>query len=168
MAKSLKARPLTASLLDRLLDDDPALSREPAHLRHPTLAKLKQDVRRDLESLLNTRVRNVVWSPKLDHLDVSLLNYGLPDYGSMNLAAAEERQKFCRLIENVILAFEPRLMEVKVVPHSAEEPLDRTFRFRIEALLRVDPAPEPVLFDSHLDPGTGNFDIQKEVQGARA
>jgi type VI secretion system protein ImpF len=38
--------------------------------------------------------------------------------------------------------------------------LDRVLRFRIEALLRVEPTPEPVTFDSVLEPVTGNFELK--------
>jgi type VI secretion system protein ImpF len=38
----------------------------------------------------------------------------------------------------------------------AEDPerIDRTLRFRIEALAQAKPAPEPLIFDSVLDPST--------------
>ncbi len=45
-------------------------------------------------------------------------------------------------------------------PLTGAEPLDRTLRFRIEALLRVEPAPEPVAFDSTLEPGAGGFAVR--------
>jgi len=57
MAKIKAEQPLVPSVLDRLLDDDPGVSREPARNRHQVLRELKQAVRRDLENLLNTRVR---------------------------------------------------------------------------------------------------------------
>jgi type VI secretion system protein ImpF len=40
------------------------------------------------------------------------------------------------------------------------EPGDRTLRFRIDALLRADPSPEPVVFDSTLEPATHTFAVQ--------
>ena len=39
-------------------------------------------------------------------------------------------------------------------------PLDRTLRFRIDGLLRAEPAPEPVVFDSALQPATGNVEVK--------
>jgi type VI secretion system protein ImpF len=39
-------------------------------------------------------------------------------------------------------------------------PLDRTLRFRIDALLYAEPAPEPVVFDSAMEPATGNVEIK--------
>jgi type VI secretion system protein ImpF len=34
------------------------------------------------------------------------------------------------------------------------ERIDRTLRFRIEALVHAEPAPEPLIFDSAVDPST--------------
>ncbi len=68
-------------------------------------------------------------------------------------------------MERVIRQFEPRLTKVTVaLLDPGAEPVDRTLRFRIEGLLRVDPAPEPVAFDSAVEPATGNV----EVKGAAA
>jgi len=41
-------QPLLPSVLDRLLDDDPGVSRDPPRSRHQVLRELKQSVRRDL------------------------------------------------------------------------------------------------------------------------
>jgi type VI secretion system protein ImpF len=40
------------------------------------------------------------------------------------------------------------------------EPLDRTLRFRIDALLYADPAPEPVVFDSVVQQATGEVEVK--------
>ena len=40
------------------------------------------------------------------------------------------------------------------------DPLDRALRFRIDALLHADPAPEPVVFDSELKPLTASFEVK--------
>jgi type VI secretion system protein ImpF len=40
------------------------------------------------------------------------------------------------------------------------EPLDRTLRFRIDATLYAEPAPEPVVFDSSLQPATGDVHVR--------
>src|SRR5262249_60560156 len=101
MADGVNHRPLLPSLLDRLLDADPGVRREPPAAQHLLLRELKQAVRRDLENLLNTRVRNVTWGSHLDELDRSLVNYGLPDFNGMSLASTGDRERFCRLLEAV-------------------------------------------------------------------
>jgi type VI secretion system protein ImpF len=152
MAKTPSDRPLMPSLLDCLLEDDEVPFR--------SLRGMKLSVRRDLENLFNTRVRNVTWGEDQGELDHSLLNYGLPDFSDVRLSSAIERDKFCRLLEEVIRRHEPRLVNVRVLSLTDSEPVDRTFRFRIEALLRTEPSPEPVTFDSVVRPQTGNVEVQ--------
>mgnify|MGYP001176760216 CR=1 FL=1 len=160
MAKIQSDQPLIPSVLDRLLDDDPGVSREPPRSRNQILRDLKQAVRRDLENLLNTRRRCATWPENLTELQRSLVNYGIPDLTGASLGSASGRQQFCEIIEQVIRQNEPRFKTVKVKPLENTERLDRTLRFRVDALLRADPAPEPVVFDSSLEPGTGNFAVK--------
>ena len=160
MAKIKAEQPLVPSVLDRLLDDDPGVSREPAKNRHQVLRELKQAVRRDLENLLNTRVRCLELPAGLDELKTSLVSYGLPDFTGSSMGSAAEREEFLRLLQAVIRRFEPRFKSVKVQMLDNAEPLDRTLRFRIDALVHAEPAPEPVVFDSIMRPVTGNFEIK--------
>jgi type VI secretion system protein ImpF len=160
MAKLKPDQPLVPSVLDRLLDDDPAATREAARGRSQLLRDLKQSVRRDLENLLNTRRRGLSPPPGLSELEKSLVNYGLPDFVGARLSSADSREAFCRAIEEVIRTYEPRFKTVHVVPLTGDQPLDRTLRFRIDALLHADPAPEPVVFDSALDPGTNTIAVK--------
>jgi len=163
MAKIETDQPLLPSVLDRLLDEEPEVQREPPRTRNQLLRELKQAVRRDLENLLNTRRRCLGWPANLTELQRSLVNYGIPDFMGANLAAAEGRQQFCQAFEEVIRTYESRFKEVKVHLLDNGDPLDRTLRFRIDALLRAEPAPEPVVFDSAVEPGTGTI----QVEGAR-
>ena len=160
MARVRANQPLVPSLLDRLLSDEPDVKRELSKPRHQVLRELKESVRRDLENLLNTRWRCVSWPPDLDQLEQSLVNYGIPDFTGANLGASGNREEFRRIIEKVIRTYEPRFKTVRVHLLDNAEPLDRTLRFRIEALLHVEPAPEPVTFDSTLEPATANFKVK--------
>lgn len=162
MARQRNERPPVLSVLDRLLDNDPENSREAAVPSHQLLRELKQSVRRDLENLLNTRVRQLTWEPHLEELKQSLVNYGLPDFTGATLGSAKDREDFCRYIQTVIAQYEPRLKNVTVVPITSAEPLDRTFRFRVDAMLRMEPAPEPIVFDSNVEPTTGNVVVSGE------
>jgi type VI secretion system protein ImpF len=156
----LNTQHLIPSLLDRLLDDDPGGPREPPAARHQLLRDLKQSVCRDLENLLNTRTRHVSWGAHLEELEQSLLSYGLPDFNNVNLASEADRRRFCLTLADIIRQNEPRLLSVEVHPVTDSEPLDRVLRFRIEGLLRVEPAPEPVAFDSVVKPATGNVEVK--------
>jgi type VI secretion system protein ImpF len=151
---------LVPSILDRLLDDDPAATREVVRSRTQQMRELKQSLRRDLENLLNTRRSWLAWPDDLTELDRSVLDYGLPDLTSAVLSTPEGRERFCSTIEAAIRTFEPRLLNVRVELLDSSEPLDRTLRFRIDALLRAEPAPEPIVFDSALEPGTGAVQVR--------
>ena len=153
-------QPLVPSVLDRLLDDDPGASAEPARNRSQMLRELKLAVRRDIESLLNARRRNVVIPPGLPELANSLLTYGIPDFSGTGPATDDQRDAFCRMLETVIRQGEPRLLRVSVELAGDPNETDRTLRFRIDALLRADPSPEPVIFDSTLEPATHQFAVQ--------
>jgi type VI secretion system protein ImpF len=161
VARNRNDRPLLPSVLDRLLDDEPGGRREAAPSPSQVLRELKQSVRRDLENVLNTRVSNLTWEPHLSELNQSLLTYGLPDFSAANLGSAQDREAFCDLVRAVITRLEARLMNVNVVPLTAAEPLDRTFRLRIDAVLRTEPAPEPVVFDSSVEPATGDVQVRE-------
>jgi type VI secretion system protein ImpF len=160
MAKIKEHQPLLPSVLDRLLDDEPEIKREPGKSRHQVLRELKQSARRDLENLLNTRRRCLPWPADLTELERSLVNYGVPDFTGLNMGSAEQREELRRLIEATLRIWEPpNFQNIRVTLLDTVETLNRTLRFRIEALLRADPAPEPVVFDSDLEPTTGTFQV---------
>jgi type VI secretion system protein ImpF len=160
MARVRPNQQLVPSVLDRLLDDDPEVSREPPSSRNQVLRELKMAVRRDLENLLNTRVRCLIPPSQCKELKQSLVNYGIPDITGANLGSGQDREEFCRLLQNIIRQYEPRFKSVTVKPATSTESQDRTFRFRIDALLIAEPAPEPIVFDSELRPGTETFEVK--------
>jgi type VI secretion system protein ImpF len=161
MAKIQPDQPLLPSVLDRLLDDDPTVSRDPPRNRHQVLRELKQSVRRDLEHLLNTRRQPRPLPAGLDELERSLVAYGVPDVTGPTYGSAEGAEHFRGLLEEVIAHWEPRFTRVRVSMVEGEgERIDRTLHFRIDALLKVDPAPEPVIFDSTFEPATGNVQVR--------
>lgn len=160
MSRIAPDQPLASSVLDRLLDREPDNSREAPRSRHQVLRELKSAVRRDLENLLNTRLRFVTWPPHLSELQVSLVNYGIPDVAAASLGNARHREAFRRTLEEVIRRFEPRFKSVSITLLEPEELADRTLKFRIDALLRVEPAPEPVVFHSSVEPATGDVSIE--------
>ena len=150
------------SILDRLLDDDDASGR-PRHLlsdRFQSLSQLKQAVTRDLEALLNTRRESLTNVPvAYTEVQRSLLCYGLPDFTTLTLSSPEDRNRIRRVLEQAITLFEPRLDRVRVMLEDRREH-NQTLRFRIEALLRVAPAPEAVTFDAMLQLSTQRYQVQ--------
>jgi type VI secretion system protein ImpF len=160
MARIREDQPLVPSVLDRLIDEDPSLSREAPKSRSQVIRELKLSVRRDLENLLNTRWRPVPWPAELTELEQSLVNYGIPDFSGVNLSTPQDREDFRTTVERTIRMFEPRFKSVKVILLDNTNTADRVLRFRIDAMLHATPAPEPVVFDSTLEPSTATFDVQ--------
>lgn len=147
------------SMLDRLLDPNPEQARDAPRARGQALAELRSSVGRDLENLLNTRQRCLSFPPELTELDQSMVNYGIPDFSGANFATPQGRQEFQIAIERAIRRFEPRFKTVKVSLRENLEPEDRTIRFRIEALMYAEPAPEQMVYDSFIDPVTRDFSV---------
>lgn len=160
MGKIEADQPLVPSVLDRLIDEEPTATREPPKSRSQLLRDLKQSIRRDLENLLNTRQRCQSWPDSLSELEVSLVNYGIPDLTGAALGAASGREEFRQVFEKAIRLFEPRFARLTVEMLGNAEPLDRILRFRINAMLYAEPAPEPIVFDSALQPTTGNVEVK--------
>lgn len=143
---------LQMSLLDRLAEGDDS---------RPTLARIRQSVRRDLECLLNARRSWIPLDGARKELKTSVLGYGLPDFTVMDLSSDEGRQWLCDEVRDTINRFEPRLTRVQVNLRDGDAPLDRQLRLRIDAVLLVDPVPEPVAFDSEVDPVTLAVTLQE-------
>ncbi|HMU66506.1 MAG TPA: GPW/gp25 family protein, partial [Cellvibrionaceae bacterium] len=72
---------------------------------------------------------------------------------------------FIKNIEFIIRTFEPRFKNVRVQFIDNEDKTDRTLRFRIDALMYADPAPEEVIFDSILEPVLRTVSVEDSLHG---
>ena len=151
---------LQASILDRLIDLEPGLSREPVQYRFLSLGQAKASVVRDLENLLNTKRSIMVPPAEYREVNSSLFVYGLQDFTSQNPKSPMVRQQLRQQIERTISRFEPRLKNVKVTLETSAQN-ERNLRFRINALLVVDPVAEPITFDSYFDVSRGEYVISR-------
>jgi type VI secretion system protein ImpF len=154
MAPTDDNRRLASSVLDRLLQSLPHDGGIQAWHTGADLSQLKAEVGRDLENLLNTRRRCVSLPPELAEVNKSLGVYGIPDFTGLNMSVLTERERARLEIERVIRRFEPRLKQVVVTLQDDVDPSDRRLRLRITAVLRTEPIPERVVFDSELEPST--------------
>jgi type VI secretion system protein ImpF len=68
-------------------------------------------------------------------------------------------------IEAAIRRWEPRFAQLAVSMVENSDPADRTLRFRIEALIYADPAPEPLVFDSYLEPASRGVAVLSDRNG---
>lgn len=159
MARTDSEYRVTLSILDRLIDLDPRESREAPRSRSADLRELKAAVRRDLEWLLNSR-SFIELAPGMDESVKSVANYGLPDITGMSAENPNEQKRLLKAVEEALRTFEPRFLGL-VVTMEPPSPTERSMKFRIEAQLDVDPAPEPVVFDTVLQLGSGDFGVNE-------
>ncbi len=161
MARGDAEGPITLSVLDRLIDLEPKNQQEAPLTRAQSLRRLKAALKRDLEWLLNTRRTPEELPGPAPELERSLYYYGLPDFTGLSLRSTRDQQKITKMLESTIAKFEPRLAGVRV----RMEPLSehaRMLRFVIEGLLRIDPAPERVSFDTVLELSSGQYQVRGE------
>jgi type VI secretion system protein ImpF len=148
---------LMPSLLDRLMDPD---SGGTAWRPGYGVEQMVQAVQRDLEDLLNTRQSHVGLSEEYREVHNSIVGYGLPDITSLNAISPQQRQEIGRILEAVIERFEPRLRDVRATLMEEGDGKERTVRFRLEARLCLEPAPE-VAFDTILELTTGHYSVRQ-------
>ena len=147
-------------LLDRLIDDDPDTRQDPPLSASEAVAVLRHSVRRDIEALLNARRRWRSWPSSYEELAVSPLGYGISDFAAGAFNDPAQRERLCLQIEDTIRRFEPRLAQVRVVQVDTGNPLEATLRLRIEGLLRTEPAPEPIAFDTLVEAATAEVQVR--------
>jgi type VI secretion system protein ImpF len=155
IAMSTKARhegPVVYSILDRLIDDpdNPLPTSRASSTKH-----FKDSVRRDLEWLLNSR--SPLQLPHGPESERSLYTFGLPDISSISLLSLRDRQMLTKAIQAAVAKFEPRILNPRVVLVTANDQRVQSIRFLIEGILRMEPNPEPVAFDTVLDLASGEY-----------
>ena len=158
---------LRHSLLDRLTDEDPEATADAK--AGPSAAALVRGVMRDVEDLLNT-TRS--WPPARGPLGEtdgplgetdgllagSILAFGVPDLASYAADDGAARLQ-AELIREALDRFEPRLVNVRVVPVEVPKGESgryaRTVRLEIRATLKMDPLTEPLTMTTDIDPLDG-------------
>ncbi|ELR8704395.1 type VI secretion system baseplate subunit TssE [Vibrio vulnificus] len=141
---------LVPSLMDKLTDSDPlsSIDRDFPLTRHA----LMDSLRRDLESLLNSRINWMTLSDELREIQTSILRYGLPDFSSMPFSSADGQQVLCQRVKETIQQYEPRLNYVSVVIAEDKNPIDRILKLRIKATCMIDNNEQELVMDSEVEP----------------
>jgi type VI secretion system protein ImpF len=139
------------SVLDRLLDSAPDRPREAPPSALAVRERLCRAVHRDVEALLNARRPWRSVPAALGELRVSPLGYGMADATAGSFNDRAQRDLVRADIEDALRRFEPRLEQVQVRLIDDDSLLRATLHLRIDALLRLQPAPEPIAFDTAFD-----------------
>lgn len=141
-------------LLDRLLEGD-----DPSAQAGDGLAALRENIRRDMEALLNTRRPPLSWPATMTELDGSILAYGIGDVAGRHFESAAEREAFCTEVASAIRRFDPRLRSVSV--RLAEQTRGRGVGLRIEAVVDAEPLPLALTFATQLDPALRRLSVEE-------
>ena len=164
--KSDNDRVIRQSVLDRLIDLDRGTSVDPPSTWGQSVRQLKSTLCRDLEWLLNTRKPLVELPAGCENLESSLLAYGITDISSLSRENLEQQARLVKEVERTVSSFEPRLANVKVSIAAAEKGAEggpiRELRFVVEGMLRIDPEPEHVVFDTVLEVSTGDYHVRSD------
>jgi type VI secretion system protein ImpF len=164
--KSDSDRVIRQSVLDRLIDLDRGAAMDPPSTWGQSVRLLKASLCRDLEWLLNTRKPLVEIPSGCENLEQSLLLYGVTDISSLSRDDLARHAQLAKDVERAVSTFEPRLANVKVSIAAAEKGAEggpiRELRFVVEGLLRIDPEPEQVVFDTVLEVSTGDFHVRSD------
>jgi type VI secretion system protein ImpF len=163
MARWEPEQTVTQSVLDRLIDRDPASSTEASLTRAQSVRQLKVSLRRDLEWLLNSRRTPEAVNGEFQELEQSLYNYGLPDVTSLSWDSARDRGRLARMIEQALHTFEPRLSGIRVVAVESTAGAQHVMRFQIEGMLDMDPSPEHISFDTLLQLSSGEYQVKGDL-----
>lgn len=160
MARRNLDAPVTLPVLDRLIDLEPKNKEAERSLsRAESLRRLKDALRRDLEWLLNTRRNPDLGEGVWREAERSVYGYGVPDITSFSISSTRDQHRLRRSLENAIMIFEPRISGARVRMEAAAGPA-KGLRFHIQGLLRVDPAPEPIVFDTVLELPAGQYEVR--------
>lgn len=154
---------LQPSLLDRLTDDAPQLTREPRELRVMSKQKLREAVLRDLQWLLNaTRLKDQAMLATYPDVERSVLNFGLPGL-SGETASRIDVTDLEQQIRDAILRFEPRILPdtLRVEALASESPLDwhNVVSIQIEGHIWSQPVPLEILLRTKLDLESGQVEV---------
>lgn len=123
-------------------------------------------VRRDIERLLNTRRTDLLDLGDLPEAASSLLAFGLPDLANYSGRSARDRRALCELIAELLVKFEPRLVPASIRVDYVDGgqkiglPSASQARFRIRAMLHVEPLRQPVAFDTAVDMETSEVKLE--------
>lgn len=143
-------------LFNRLVSD--ALPEDAG--RRPSMTDLRAEVSADLEALLNTRSEAARLVPDtFKECRDSSLTYGILDFSSYSLLSPHDRDRIRRSLEHAVGLHETRLTRVRVTLEPQRE-LDRSLRFRVDALMKLGEDGEKVQFDAVLQLSTHTYAVR--------
>jgi type VI secretion system protein ImpF len=150
-----------ASLLDRLLDNQPWAKSEYMVLTGYSLSDYKESIRRDLSILLNTRSPSR--AEDFDREGLTVIDYGIPDFANYSFEYSDDRQLIARRLTHAIKCFEPRLKNPAVLfePEILDE---RSMVIKIAADLLVYEEAVHISFLTKTQTETGKWEVYEKLR----
>ncbi|WP_173805641.1 type VI secretion system baseplate subunit TssE [Sphaerotilus uruguayifluvii] len=161
---------LQPALLDRLVDDAPQQPRDAADGRIVGPAQLRRAVLRDLGWLLNaTCLLDDAHRRRYPWLAQSVLNFGLPPLAGQ-LASRIDVPLMERTLRQVLLSFEPRLVEetltVRALEAASVLETHNIIEFEIRGHLWAQPVPLELLLRTRMDLEAGQIEVRESTRSA--
>jgi type VI secretion system protein ImpF len=155
---------LQPSLLDRLMDDEPARREEPRESSMLTHAQLREVVLRDLRWLLNTvNLESTDDLSPYTHAAGSVVNFGVRALAGKRMSEIDWIDVEDS-IRQAIAAFEPRILdssvEVRCVTDTGTLEHHNVLSLEIKGMLWCVPHPLEFLFRTDIDLESGHMDLR--------
>jgi type VI secretion system protein ImpF len=151
---------LVASVFDRLIEIKDTEEAKPQNPMSLSLSELQSNVFRDLQAMLNSRRALTEPLDETSELRQSIVTFGLPEISSINPESLEHQANIRLAVEDAIRLFEPRLTNIHVQVQEVTS-TDRSFKLTVKAVLKIEPNPVPVEFDTVIESGTGAWKVQQ-------
>lgn len=162
MADLLLQERLQPSLLDRLMDDDPASTKESRQKRVMSVSTLRDVMLRDLGWLMNATSHPLLKdTEKFPHASRSVLNFGKPDLTGKTIRD-EDLDQIESDLKRAILNYEPRILRETLsvrITFEKGEKATRNLKFEIEGSLWCQPTPLKLYMKTAVDLDTGDVQI---------
>jgi type VI secretion system protein ImpF len=153
-------RTVQPSLLDRLTDEQPTQPADPRLSRDESVRQYRLAVQRDVAWLFNTR-RSIVPVPDAStEVRRSVHEFGVPDTTAVSVGTLDGQHELEKMLQEALERFEPRLANPRVRILDADQVSAPQVRFTVEAVLRMDPSPEAVVFDAVLEVSRNEFEVR--------
>lgn len=154
-------RAVQPSLLDRLTEEPaPEAGEERLSTQERTARQFRRAVQRDVAWLFNTR-RSIVPVPEYcTELQRSVHEFGIADTTAIAIGTMEGQAALEAMLQDALERFEPRLMNPRVRIVNADQVSAPQVRFTVEAVLRMDPSPEAVVFDAVLEVARNEYEVR--------
>lgn len=123
--------------------------------------ELYEQIKENLQQLLNSRSLCLSWPEHLTELNQSVVNYGITDFMHSRYGSKAMRNELCDRIKQIINYFEPRLKQVKISLIDNNFELERALKLRIDAMIEISPSPVSASFETYFDVSSHNFEFER-------